>query len=76
MTIGLLAQAFVTRASLSRVAALQVMRGQVLSALYDTPVQVLRSGGRYIVVGGPEHDAATPHCAGSAPRELDAEGMR
>lgn len=54
----------------------EVMRGQVLSALYDTPVQVLRSGGRYIVVGGLEHDAATPHCAGSAPRELDAEGMR
>ena len=54
----------------------EVMRGQVLSALYDTPVQVLRSGGRYIVVGGPEHDSATPHCAGSAPRKLDAEGMR
>ncbi len=33
----------------------EVLRGDVLSALYGTPVDVVRSGGRVFVVGIPEH---------------------
>jgi zinc/manganese transport system ATP-binding protein len=33
----------------------EVLRSDVLSDLYGTPVEVIRSGGRLVVVGGPEH---------------------
>lgn len=32
-----------------------VLRSDVLSDLYGTPVDVIRTGGRVVVVGGPEH---------------------
>ncbi|QRZ62248.1 metal ABC transporter ATP-binding protein [Rothia sp. ZJ932] len=38
----------------------QVMTSEVLSDLYQTPVEVIRSNGRYIVVGGDSH---TEHCS-------------
>jgi zinc/manganese transport system ATP-binding protein len=33
----------------------EVLRSDVLSALYDTPVEVFESGGRVIVVGADSH---------------------
>ncbi|MBN9605612.1 MAG: metal ABC transporter ATP-binding protein [Actinomycetales bacterium] len=39
----------------------EVLRGDVLSELYGTPVEVLRSGGRLLVVGGPDGAAAAHH---------------
>lgn len=43
----------------------EVLRSDVLSALYDTPVEVIRSRGRVIVIGAPDgsgsHDHAMHH---------------
>jgi zinc/manganese transport system ATP-binding protein len=33
----------------------EVLRSEVLTALYGTPVEVLRSGGRIFVAGAPDH---------------------
>ncbi|WP_421082857.1 metal ABC transporter ATP-binding protein [Rothia nasimurium] len=39
-----------------------VMRTEVLTGLYQTPVTVIETNGRYVVVGG-EHGEAHHHCA-------------
>lgn len=39
----------------------EVLRSEVLSALYDTPVEVIRSRGRIAVLGVPEGDGAHDH---------------
>jgi zinc/manganese transport system ATP-binding protein len=39
----------------------EVLRSEVLSSLYDTPVEVIRSRGRIIVVGAPDVNGAHGH---------------
>lgn len=47
----------------------EVLRSDVLSAMYNTPVEVIRSRGRIVVLGAPEgygaHDHLEHHSAGS-----------
>lgn len=46
----------------------EVLRSEVLSYMYDTPIEVIRSRGRIIVIGAPEgygmHDHLEHHVAG------------
>lgn len=49
----------------------EVLRSEVLSAMYGTPVEVIRSRGRIIVIGAPEgygaHDHLEHHVTGAQP---------
>ncbi|TXN29244.1 metal ABC transporter ATP-binding protein [Lacisediminihabitans profunda] len=49
----------------------EVLRSEVLSAMYGTPVEVIRSRGRIIVMGAPEgygaHDHLEHHVTGAQP---------
>lgn len=44
----------------------EVLRSEVLSALYDAPVEVIRAGGRLIVLGTPDADEPHHHEGGHA----------
>ena len=39
----------------------EVLRSDVLTELYGTPVDVLRAGGRLVVVGAPDAEASHHH---------------
>jgi zinc/manganese transport system ATP-binding protein len=49
----------------------EVLRSEVLSYMYDTPVEVIRSRGRIVVLGAPEgygvHDHLEHHLGGPTP---------